>query len=203
MTNVSAPSDSSARVSGTDHVRPQAERASARVPVGRAAADEHLVGQSGDSQLPVAARRRARRSSPARRQRRCEFPRPRDLLGIDVRDGEPLERAVLVDESIDAPVGEARDGEVGDARERLLVVERRREQRARLGQEGKRVAARVARARRSTSELRLADREREPVGDQLEQPHVRAREVRRLARSRRARRRSRDPRRRAGSRRAT
>jgi hypothetical protein len=53
--------------------------------------------------------------------------------GVDVRDGHRAQVALRVRHAHAAPVGELRDGEAGDARERLLVVQRRREQIAGLG----------------------------------------------------------------------
>ena len=61
--------------------------------------------------------------------------RPADLLRIGVRDNQPLHAPRLLDDVDGAPVGELRHGERRDVLQRRLVVERRGEDRARLGEE--------------------------------------------------------------------
>ncbi len=62
--------------------------------------------------------------------------RERDLLGVGVRDRDPLQGAVVVEQIDGAPVGEARHDELGDASEGQLAVERAGEDLARFAQEG-------------------------------------------------------------------
>ena len=57
------------------------------------------------------------------------------LRGVRVRDREPAERAAVLDHVDRAPVGQVRDREADDPCERRLVVQRRRQRRARLGEE--------------------------------------------------------------------
>ena len=52
---------------------------------------------------------------------------PLDLRRVLVGDGEPLDRALVADDVDHAPVGERRNDERRDVRERRLVVQRRRE----------------------------------------------------------------------------
>ena len=68
---------------------------------------------------------------------------PADLVGVLVRDREPLDLPVGADDVDRAPVGEARDAELRDLAERVVVVERRREQLARLREEGHPLAQRL------------------------------------------------------------
>ncbi len=100
-----------------------------------------------------------------------------DLRRVDVRHRQALDLPAF-DDVDGAPVGEARDREPRNRGERLLVVERRREQRAGLGEE----RDPLLRLPLGLVERRLVHRERDPVGDQLEEARVLRREVRHLLR---------------------
>ena len=64
-----------------------------------------------------------------------QLHRPGDLVRVDVRDCHALDLPLLVEDVDRAPVGEPRDRDLGQPSQRLLVVERRRKQLARLGEE--------------------------------------------------------------------
>src|SRR5206468_4681396 len=69
---------------------------------------------------------------------------PALALGILVGDDELLDLARLLDEHRDrAPVSEQRHGELGEALERPVELERRGEQRSRLAEEGEPLAQRL------------------------------------------------------------
>ena len=87
--------------------------------------------------------RHAVRVVGARRVALLKLVGPPDLLGIVVRYGEALDPAILAGHVDRAPVGEPRHGEASDACERLVVLEGRREQRARLCDEGQPLARRA------------------------------------------------------------
>ena len=61
---------------------------------------------------------------------------PAHLVRVLVRDREPLDLAVRADHVDRAPVGKARDAQLRDLPEGVVVVERRGEQLARLGEKG-------------------------------------------------------------------
>src|SRR5919201_778598 len=64
----------------------------------------------------------------------------RGLLGIAVREGDEPRQPLVVQEVHGAPVGDASDDEVAEAGERGFGVERRREQGARVREEGEPLA---------------------------------------------------------------
>jgi len=76
-----------------------------------------------------------RRGVGARGVALADAARERHLVGIDVRDGHRADVPVPVGQADRAPVGELRDRELGDLLERALVVQRRGEQRAGIGQQ--------------------------------------------------------------------
>jgi hypothetical protein len=133
-------------------------RSSARCSASRARADEHRVGDLGDEQrAPVAQHGRqpvARR--PVGRVAARQLRAQRQHGGVAVHRGEPLHARRprpgrrRLDHVHRAPVAEPRHRRVGQRAERGLVVERRREQPARLGHEARRVLG--APARRDVAE---------------------------------------------------
>ena len=94
---------------------------------------EHLLGDLVDELRPPVAQdlRRAGGRVDARRIALADAPRERDLLRIDVRDGDRADEAVAVGHAHGAPVGELRNRELGDLLQRALVVQRRGQQLAR------------------------------------------------------------------------
>jgi hypothetical protein len=79
----------------------------------------------------------------AREARREAQQLARPLVVRVRRHLEPAERPVLLDHVDDAPVGQVGDGQAGDVGEGRLVVERRGQERAGLGQEGEAVLGRL------------------------------------------------------------
>ena len=118
-------------------------------------------------------RRHAARRIRVRGHALADLPGPADLLRVGMRHREPLDRAVACEHVDRAPVGQLRHDERGEVDERLLVLERRGEERARLGEERQP----LLRLALPLDETDLGDRERDPVRDQLEHPQVVGREM--------------------------
>src|SRR6266511_4553324 len=72
-----------------------------------------------------------------------ELLRKRLVRLVRTRDGDAPDYTAVFKEVDDAPVGQARDGELRNCGERVLVVERRRQDSARVREEGKLGAAGV------------------------------------------------------------
>ncbi len=80
-------------------------------------------------------RRHAARRVGIGRVRLLRLDRERHEARVAMSDRDPARDALLARELDDAPVGEHRDGEIGDGLDRALVVERRPEDLGRPGQE--------------------------------------------------------------------
>ena len=91
--------------------------------------DEHRVRDLGiELGLPRANRLRdTLRRIGVGSQPICQLVRPADLLRVDVRRGEALDRSIFGDHVDRAPVGEGRNDEPGHVRKRRFVFERRGE----------------------------------------------------------------------------
>ena len=87
---------------------------------------EHRFGHVVDDlRLAVAQQlRRPVRGIQRRRIALADAARERDLLGVDMGDGDGAHEAVAVGHADRAPVGQFRDGEVGNLLQRALVVQR-------------------------------------------------------------------------------
>ena len=122
------------------HRRAEAELADRleQVRLVRERLDEHLVGDLGiELRLlrPDHVRHALRRVGIRRRHRCGQLLGKPNLGRVGVRGGEPLNRPVVGDHVDRAPVGERRDDELRDVRQRHLVVEGRAEQLACLRDE--------------------------------------------------------------------
>ena len=120
-----------------DH-RPDRQRAHRAQVLGVAGAGhQHRVGDhrvqhrrgGADHVLDAAARVRIVGIAILQRARHLDAGR------VDVRDRQPLDAPLLVDDVDGAPVGDVRNGELGHGPQRRLVVERAAEGAAGLGQE--------------------------------------------------------------------
>ena len=151
--------------------------------------DEHLLGNRGRQFGRSAAQNRvgANGIGLLRGPPTLELCDETDLVRIDVRDRDPLQPGTVDGDVHDAPVGQVGNGEPRDRAQRRLIVERGRQQRARLGEEGQaavRELGLVTGPALVLVGLGLRDRERDAVSHQAEQPHVDLFEMTRLDRAR-------------------
>ena len=112
----------------------------------------HQLGHAGADH-----RADARRGVEVGREPLAQAARHLHLRRIHVRDGEGAELAVRIEQLHGAPVGELRDGGLGDAADRLLDVERAAQELAGLGEEPRARRSQLLGIVRTGPRERLAD----------------------------------------------